>query len=152
METCNCSALACVDQVLYTYEALRTVNLPSSQQYCSERIEILFCDALMECNNESYLKDIVCQQVRQEYCTSEWRMLEVNNQTEGLIECEKYEETIPLNCNDQFGLANNGSTCQPLCEEFTIRSNAVPYAISAVISIIGGLTVIGISIKKRKKM
>ena len=106
----------------------------------------------MDCNNELYVKDIVCQQVRQEYCTAEWRMLEVNNQTDGLIVCEEYEETAPLNCSDQFGLADNGSVCLPLCEEFSIISNPVLYTISALISIIGGLTVIVISIKKRKKM
>ena len=152
METCDFSDLSCTNQILDTYEALRTINLPSSQQYCTERVETLFCDASMECNNESYVKEIVCQQVRQEYCTTEWRMLEANNQSDGLIVCEEYEETAPLNCSDQFGLADNGSVCLPLCEELSIRSFTELYAVSAVISIIGGLTVIGISIKKRKKM
>ena len=152
METCNFSDLVCTNQILHTFEALRTINLPSSQQYCSERVERLFCNASMDCNNELYVKDIVCQQVRQDYCTAEWRMLEVNNQTDGLIVCEEYEETAPLNCSDQFGLADNGSVCLPLCEEFSIISNPVLYTISTLISIIGGLTVIAISIKKRKKM
>ena len=88
METCDFSDLVCTNQILHTFETLRTINLPSSQQYCSERVERLFCDALTECNNELYVKDILCQQVRQEYCTAEWRMLEVNNQTDGLIICE----------------------------------------------------------------
>ena len=152
MEICNFSDFSCTNQILHTYEALRTINLPASQQYCAERVETLFCDASMECNNESYVKDTVCQQVRQEYCTAEWRMLEVNNQSDGLIACEEYEETAPLSCSDQFGLADNGSVCLPLCEEFSLTSNTKLYAVSAVISIIGGLTVIGISIKKRKKM
>ena len=106
----------------------------------------------MECNNESYVKEIMCQQVRQKYCTAEWRMLEVNNQSDGLILCEEYEEIVPLNCSDKFGLADNGSVCLPLCKEFSLTSNTKLYAVTAVISIIGGLTVIGISIKKRKKM
>ena len=151
MKTCNFSDLACGDQILYTYEALRTINLPSSQQYCSERVETLFCDASMECNNESYVKDKVCQQVRQEYCTAEWRMLEVN-QTDGLIVCEEYEETAPLNCSDQFDLANNGSVCLPLCEEFSTLPYVALYTVSSLISIAGGLIVIAISFKKRKKM
>ena len=148
----------CVDQILYTYEALRTINLPSSQQYCSERVETLFCDALMECSNESYVKDIVCQQVRQEYCTAEWRMLEVHNQTDGLINCEEYEETVPLNCSAQFDLTNDGSVCLPLCEEFSQYSEAyttphvVLLAICLFIGIIGGIIGIAISFKKRKKM
>ena len=152
METCNFSDLSCTNQILHTYEALRTINLPSSQQYCTERVETLFCDASMEYNNESYVKEIVCQQVRQEYCTAEWRMLEANNQSDGLIVCEEYEETAPLNCSDQFGLADNGSVCLPLCEKFSLTSNTKLYAVSAVISIIGGMTIIVISIKKRKKM
>ena len=158
MRNCNFTDSDCVDKILYTYEALRTINLPSSQQYCSERVETLFCDALMECSNESYVKDIVCQQVRQEYCTAEWRMLEVHNQANGLIDCEEYEETAPLNCSDQFDLANDGSVCLPLCREFSQYSDTyttphvVLAAVSLFISIIGGVTVVAISYKKRKKM
>ena len=158
MKRCNFTDSDCVEQILYTYEALGTINLPSSQQYCSERVETLFCDALMECSNESYVKDIVCQQVRQEYCTAEWRMLEVHNQTDGLIDCEEYEETVPLNCSDQFDLANDESVCLPLCggfsqypETYTTPRNVV-YAISLFIGIIGGIIVIAISYRKRKKM
>ena len=158
MRTCNFSDSGCVDQILYTYEALRTINLPSSQQYCSERVETLFCDALMECSNESYVKDIVCQQVRQEYCTAEWRMLEVHNQTDRLIDCEEYEETAPLSCGEQFDLANDGSICQPLCGEFSQYSEAytmprvVLSAVFLLIGVIGGITVIIISFVKRKNM
>ena len=158
MRGCNFTDSDCVDQILYTYEALRTINLPSSQQYCSERVETLFCDALMECSNESYVKDIVCQQVRQEYCTAEWRMLEVHNQTDGLIDCEEYEETAPLNCSDQFDLSNDGSLCLPLCGEFSQYSEeyttlrAVLFAVSLFMNVIGGITVIVISVRKRKKM
>ena len=160
MRTCSFSASDsdCVDQIVYTYEALRTINLPSSQQYCSERVETLFCDALMECSNESYVKDIVCQQVRQEYCTAEWRMLEVHNQTDGLTDCEEYEETAPLDCDDQFDLANDESVCLPLCGEFSQYSEAytttrvVLLVVCMLLSVIGGITVIVISVKKRRKM
>ena len=158
MEICNFTDSGCVDQILYTYEALRTANLPSSQQYCSERVETLFCDALMECSNESYVKDIVCQQVRQEYCTAEWRMLEVHNQTDGLIDCEEYEETAPLNCDDQFGLGYDGSICLPLCGEFSQYSenytmpHVVFYIIALSCNMIGGIAVVVISIRKQKKM
>lgn len=155
---CNFSNSDCMYPILYTFEALRTINLPSSQQYCSEQVETSFCDALMECSNESYVKDIVCQQVRQEYCTAEWRMLEVRNQTDGLIDCEEYEDTAPLNCGDQFGLANNGSICLPLCGDFSQYSKAYTtpyilfYATCLFISIIGGITVLAFSFWKRRKM
>ena len=157
-EACNFSTSGCVEQILGTYEALRTVNLPSSQLYCTERVEMLFCDALMECSNESHVKDIVCQQVRQEYCTAEWRMLEVHNQIDQLIDCEEYEETAPLNCGDQFGLINDGSVCLPLCEEFSQYSETyttphlVLSATASSVAIIGGIIIILISFKKRKTM
>ena len=112
----------------------------------------------MECSNESYVKDIVCQQVRQEYCTAEWRMLEVNNQTDGLTDCEEYEETAPLNCSDQFDLANDGSLCLPLCGEFSQYSEEYTtfrpmlFIICQLISIIGGISVFTISYRKRAKM
>ena len=156
IKICNFSNSDCTHPILYTFEALRTINLPSSQQYCTERVETLFCDALMECTNESYVKDIVCQQVRQEYCTAEWRMLEAHNQTNGLIDCEEYEDTAPLNCSDQFGY--NGSVCLPLCGEISQYSEAntnpyiVLYTTCLFISIIGGITVIAFSFWKRKKM
>ena len=158
MRECSFQDLECVDQILYTYEALRTINLPSSQQYCSERVETLFCDALMECSNESYVKDIVCQQVRQEYCTAEWRMLEVHNQTDGLINCEEYEETVPLNCSDQFDATSDGSACLPLCGEFSqfpetyTTPRNILYAICLFINVTGGIIVIAISYRKREKM
>ena len=162
LRTCNFSHSRkdsdCINQTLCTYEALRTINLPSSQQYCSERVEKLFCDALMECSNESYVKDIVCRQVRQEYCTAEWRMLEVHNQTDGLINCKEYEETAPLICSDQFDLANYGSICQPLCAEFSQYNKAyttprqVLFNICLFMIILGGAVIITISFKKRAKM
>ena len=153
MKVCNFSVSNCTDQILFTYEALRAINLPSSQQYCSERVETLFCDALMECSNESYVKDIVCQQVRQEYCTAEWRMLEVHNQTDGLIDCEEYEETALLNCSDQFDVTNDGSACLPLCEEFSSEASTTIFlSVTLFIGILGGIIVLVISCKKREKM
>ena len=162
LRTCNFSDSKedsdCINQTLCTYEALRTINLPSSQQYCSERVEKFFCDALMECKNESYVKDIVCRQVRQEYCTAEWRMLEVHNQTDGLIDCKEYEETAPLICSDQFDLANYGSICQPLCAEFSQYSKAsttlryILFTMSHLMNVIGGVVVFTISFMKRAKM
>ena len=155
--TCNFSDPNCVEQILYTFEALKTINLPLSQQYCSERVETLFCDAFMECSNESYVKDIVCRQVRQEYCTAEWRMLEVN-QTDGLIDCTDYGETAPLHCGDQFDIAYNESVCLPLCGEFSQYSKAntnphiILYATSLLINTIGGIIVIAFSFWKKKKM
>ena len=145
-----------MDQISYTFEALRTINLPSSQLYCTDRIETSFCDALMNCGNESCVKDILCEQVRQEYCTAEWRMLEARNQTDQLINCTDYGETATLDCSDQF--ASNGFLCLPLCGEFSQHSEGYTkhyiaiYASSLLISLVGGLTVIIFSFWKKKKM
>ena len=76
----------------------------------------------------------------------------------GLIDCEEYEETAPLNCGDQFDLTNDGSVCLPLCAEFSQYSEAyttpivVLHAIFLFMNVIGGILIIVISIKKRKKM
>ena len=156
IKTCNFSNSNYTKPILYTHEALRTINLPSSQLYCTERVEASLCDDLMECSNESCVKDIVCQQVRQEYCTAEWRLLELHNQTDQSIDCTGYGETATLNCSDQF--ASNGSLCLPLCGEFSQHSEGftkhyiVLYATCLSISFVGGLTVIIFSIWKRKKM
>ena len=148
-----------MEQTLFTYEALRTINLPSSQLYCTERVEALFCDALMKCSNESCVKNIVCHQVRQEYCTAEWRLLEqVYNQTDQLIDCEEYEETAPVNCSHQFDLINDGTVCLPLCGEFSLYNEAyttphiVLSATASFLVVIGGIIVIFISFKRRKTM
>ena len=51
------------------------------------------------------------------HCRRE-RVLELN-ESEELIDCNDYGETVPLNCSDQFGLDNNGSICRPLCKTFS---------------------------------
>ena len=156
-----CNVLAALDsdymhQILYTYEALRTINLPSSQLYCTERVETLFCNALMECSNESCVKEIVCQQVRQEYCTAEWRMLEAHNQTDQLVNCIGYGQTATLDCGDQFGF--NGSLCLPLCESFSqfsedyTKLRYIFFPVCLMVNVIGGIVVLAFSFQKRKKM
>ena len=161
LKVCNVSVALYSDymhQISYTYEALRTINFPLSQQYCTERVKTLFCDALMKCNNEPCVKDIMCQQVRQEYCTSEWRLLEADNQTDQLIDCKEYGETASLICGDQFGLMNNEYVCLPLCGKFSQYSevytmpHVVIIAASQFTSVVGGLIVVVASLWKKKKM
>ena len=106
--------LNCSDDLLaYTYEALRLV---SHYPFCVNKVEEQFTK-LKNCGNDpSCVESIMCQEVRQQYCTAEWRVLELN-ESEGLIDCTNYGETAPLNCSNQFGLTNNGSICLPLCSE-----------------------------------
>ena len=141
-----------MDQLLCTYEALGMLKLSLSQDYCSERLEKLFCNASMECNDESCVKDLICQQMQQENCT------EIYEETKWLFDCKEYRETGMLNCSDQFDLANNGSVCLPLCGEFSQYSETyttphiIILATSLFIGIVGGITVIVVSFRKRKKM
>ena len=153
-KACNLSASDSdyVDQLLCTYEALEMLNLSSSQAYCSERLEKLFCNASMECNDEPCVKDLICQQMQRENCT------EIYEETKWLFDCKENGETGMLNCSDQFDLANNGSVCLPLCGEFSQYSETyttphiIILATSLFIGIVGGITVIVVSFRKRKKM
>ena len=81
----------------------------------------MFCVALRFCadDNEVSAKSILCGEVRQKHCTAEWRILEVNNRSEELIDCYGFGETGQPNCSEQFDLSNNGSICLPLCKEFS---------------------------------
>jgi len=105
----------------------------------------------------SYAKDIMCLQVRQIYCTAEWRISEIE-QSEKLISCDEYGGTARLNCSDQFGLSDNGSVCMPLCRRFSQFSDEMTTAILIVtnmvyiVNAIGGITVLIASYWNRKKM
>ena len=146
--------LNCSDDLVYTYEALR---LASRFLFCVNKTMKRF-NELQNCSNDSaYMKSIMCQEIRQEYCTGEWRMLELN-ESEGLIDCTDYGEIAPLNCSDQFGLTNNGSRCQLLCEKFSQFSKAFtdffpPWlAIFSTLNVIGGIISLVVSVYKIKKL
>ena len=101
--------------------------------------------------------DIMCQQVRQNYCTSQWRSLEFNSTiSEMLIDCN--DDTGTIDCGEQFGLAYNDSICLPLCSEFSQYSDTITAAFFAisifshVTNIIGGMAVLIMVLRKRQKM
>ena len=99
----------------------------------------------------------MCQEVRQNYCTAEWRTLELNSTiSEGLIDCN--EDTPSIDCGEQFGLAHNDSICLPLCNEFSQYGEvftSVYFAVSIIshiTNLIGGIAVLIIAFCKRQKM
>lgn len=106
-------------------------------------------------NNYSYIKDVMCREVRQEYCTAEWRLLELKS-FEGLIDCDG--ETASINCSKHFGLANNGSICLPLCTEFSQYDDTFTdvymalFIIAQLTNMVGGIAVFIASYIKRRKM
>lgn len=143
---------------MYTYEALGLAT-QFTFPYCTFNSMDLFCKALDQCDSDGfYMKELICQQARQEYCAAEWRILEVNNQTENLVDCDEFGETVALNCTEQFDLANGDSVCLPLCKEFSQHGEIFTDAVTALnafinlVNVFGGITVLIACFWKRKKM
>ena len=147
--------LLCSDDLLYTYEALRLLS-QRTFPHCINQVKNTLPE-LQNCSDMSCVEGIICQKIRQEYCTAEWRVLELN-ESEGLIDCSDYGETAPLNCSDQFDLDNNGSICQPLCETFSqfsetfITNFSIWHAVCSGLNVIGGIISLMISVYKIKKL
>ena len=145
----------CSEDLIYTYEALRLVS-ENNFPFCINEVKNRLPE-LQNCNDTACVKSIICQDIRQEYCTGEWRALELN-ESEELIDCTDYGETAPLNCSDQFGLANNGSICLPLCKEFSQFSESFIaffptwLAVFSALNVIGGIICLVISMYKIKKL
>ena len=105
----------------------------------------------------SYVRGLICQEVRQEHCTAEWRRSE-SNRNYSLINCNEYGETSTLNCSDQFGLDDHGSICSPLYKDFSQEGktattvSTATYAIAHFINIIGGIIILIAAYKNRKNV
>ena len=160
----NCSSITIVDSectkdVIYTYESLKVASV-FTNQFCPNRTYPLFCEALKNCSSgqEDIEKDLLCTQVRQKLCATEWRILEVNNRSEELINCQGFGETSQPNCTEQFDLADNNSICLPLCEEFSqfepSYTNYIVglYAFAHLVNLLGGIIVIIACVLNRTKM
>ena len=83
----------------------------------------------------------------------------MNNRSEVLIDCpQELGETTQPNCAEQFDLADNGSVCLPLCQEFSQHGERYTDAIVALngivnmVNVIGGIIVIIACILNRTKM
>ena len=147
--------LNCSDDFVYTYEALRST---SRYSFCIDKVEERFSKLQNHCNDSVYLKSIMCQEIRQKYCTAEWRAALELNESEELIDCIDYGETVPLNCSDSFGLARNDSVCLPLCEKFSQFSKPFTHfyrfwlATFSGLNVIGGIISVVVSVYKIKKL
>jgi len=156
---CNTSIAntSCTRDIINTYVALHNVS-KSTFPFCIQKTKDLFCDALSKCDDFALAGEIVCQEIRQTYCTAEWRILEVSNRSKEIFNCDDYEETMQLNCSDQFGLDNTDSICLPLCKSFSqhgevattilVAGNAFAHLINAI----GGIIVLTLAIWNRKNM
>jgi len=125
--------------------------------FCISRTQQLFCKALNNCGNQSYVEELVCQDVRQEYCIAEWRILELHGGI-GLTDCTAYGETDRLTCSDQFDVDDTGVACLPLCKEFSQNGESTTTAIIVLAGIanavntIGGILVLIVAFYRREKM
>ena len=148
---------SCVEDVIYTYESLKVASELTSS-FCIRRTQHLFCAALSYCDDNNEVYNILCTEVRQEHCTAEWRIMEVNNRSEYLIDCDGFGETGKPNCVEQFDLADGDSVCLPLCKEFSqydemfTDANVALHAFVHLVNVLGGIVAFVACIVNRKKM
>ena len=149
----------CTEDVIYTYESLKVAS-ELTNPYCTTTTYLVFCAALGFCSigNDTVARSILCTEVRQNYCTAEWRIMEVNNRSEYLIDCYGFVETGKPNCIEQFDLADGDSVCLPLCKEFSAYDEKFTDTIVALhafvhlINVLGGIISFVACIVNRKKM
>ena len=118
--------------------------------FCANATYRLFCGALAHCSvgQDIDARRLLCTLARQKLCTAEWRILEVNNRSERLIDCQGFGETSQPNCTEQFDLADGNSVCLPLCEEFSQHGPSYTDfvvgldAITHLVNVIGGILII----------
>lgn len=150
---------SCTEDVLFTYESLKVASVFTSP-FCVWRTYHLFCAALKYCDSGDDVtpRNILCKEVRQQHCTAEWRILEVNNRSDGLIDCHGLGETGHPNCSEQFGLANNNSICLPLCKEFSQHGKKFTHTVVKLnafvhlVNMLGGILVFIACLWNRSKM
>ena len=149
----------CTEDVIYTYESLKVASALTNP-YCANETYPAFCTALNFCsiNNDTDARRLLCTEVRQEHCTAEWRIMEVNNRSECLIDCNGFGETGKPTCTEQFDLADGDSVCLPLCKEFSAYDEKFTDTIVALhafvhlVNILGGIISFVTCIVNRKKM
>ena len=128
--------------------------------FCVNTTYHLFCAAFPHCRigQDVVARNILCTIARQKHCAAEWRILEVNNRSEELIDCQGFGKTNPPNCTKQFHLADNNSVCLPLCEEFSQHGPSFTNflvglnAITHLMNVVGGIMVIIACILNRTRM
>ena len=149
----------CTEDVIYTYESLKVASA-FTNPFCANRTYLVFCAALNLCSigSDAVARSILCTEVRQKHCTLEWRIMEVNNRSEYLIDCDGFGETGKPNCVEQFDLADGDSVCLPLCEEFSQYDEKFTDAMVALqgfvnlVNVLGGIISFVACIINRKKM
>ena len=149
----------CTEDVIYTYESLKVASALTNE-FCAKRTYLVFCEARNFCSisNDTAARSLLCTLVRPEHCTAEWKILEVNNRSEYLIDCDGFGETGKPNCVEQFNLADGDSVCLPLCKDFSQHNERFTdatvalYAFIHLFNVLGGIISFVTCIVNRKKM
>ena len=149
----------CTEDVIYTYESLKVASALTNP-FCVKGTYPAFCKALTLCSNgdDTVARGLLCARIRQNYCTAEWRIMEVNNRSEYLIDCTRFGPTSKPTCVEQFELADGDSVCLPLCKDFSQHSERSTDAIVGLhgfvhlVNVLGGIIVFVACAVNRKKM
>ena len=127
----------------------------NSASQCGSDTLSFFCNAtLLLCNGNSYLVDLTeeCEEVRDNKCASEWRLVEnfLNKSVPGCTSFSKdasltFTSAPRLPCTNQFDHFC-GSTCAPVCGEYSFSTDDTStyyfhyvVATCGVISLTGGV-------------
>ena len=150
---------SCTEDVIYTYQSLKVAS-EFTNPFCTRKTYLMFCAALTLCSigNDTDARGLLCTEVRQKHCTAEWRIMEVSNRSEYLIDCNGFGETGKPTCVEQFDLADGDSVCLPLCKEFSQHDKRFTdtivalYAFVHLVNVLGGIISFVACIVNRKKM
>ena len=134
----------CLNISLSLIQALHAVNLVLENEECIKAAIPFLCNAtFLLCSDNSLVLDLKeeCIQVRDDYCTTEWRVLE-NIFNAPIPSCDSFSvnanltfaKAPPLTCPDQFDTFCD-SVCLPSCKDFSQNSHAAT-VVSHVLTII----------------
>ena len=161
--------LDCIDPTagylrLLILQSVYELSVALENDKCSDAISKFYCNALNTVNNDAS-HDLIteCLEVRDDTCAAEWRMVE-SFLDFTLPSCNNFygsenftsEKAPALNCPPDFGVFC-GSLCQPLCDEFSLFSEAATVAYKVlnimfdVMAIIAGvITILACCMHKEK--
>jgi len=163
----NISYQLCLNLSQSLIQSVLALNTALNNDQCNSSAVPFFCNATLSlCGDDSYTMDISeeCEQVRDNDCAIEWRILE-NLFDASIPDCGSFSEghdlsffKAPLlNCSDQFDVFC-GSMCLPLCSEFSQTSHGATVTSTAltilfeIIGIISGVVTLIACIFNRKTM
>jgi len=135
---CNCSRQLQIPGQLrfYFLQFMDGLSSVTKNARCSAGILSLFCDIIASYDNSDTIPTTIasCIDVRDNKCTSEWRIIEAFLNT-SLLDCSNFNDSKaasfsrapPLDCPDDFGVSC-GSLCQPACADISLFSDAATTA------------------------